>query len=53
MKLVKVFIASSFLVGSLFASDFITYDKFSQKLKEDANKLQTMNQEMHGSLTRI
>src|SRR5574344_2421501 len=38
MKLVKVFIASSFLVGSLFASDFITYDKFSQKLKEDAKK---------------
>ena len=29
MKLVKVFIASSLLFGSLFASDFITYDKFS------------------------
>ncbi|PRM93937.1 hypothetical protein CJ673_08160 [Aliarcobacter cryaerophilus] len=38
MKLVKVFIVSSFLFGSLFASDFITYDKFSQKLKEDAKK---------------
>lgn len=24
-----------------------------RKLKEDANKLQAMNQEMHGSLTRI
>ena len=24
-----------------------------RKLKEDANKLQTMNQEMHNSLTRI
>ena len=35
MKLVKVFIASSLLFGSLFASEFISYDDLSKKLKEE------------------
>ena len=38
MKLVKVFIASSLLFGSLFASEFISYDDLSKKLKEEAKQ---------------
>ena len=38
MKLVKVFVVSSFLFGSLFASEFISYDDLSKKLKEEAKQ---------------
>ena len=38
MKLGKIFIASSLLFSSLFASEFISYDDLSKKLKEEAKQ---------------
>ncbi len=38
MKLGKVLLTASFLATSLFASEFISYDKLSKTLKEEAKK---------------
>jgi len=39
MKLGKVLLTASFLATSLFASEFISYDKLSKTLKEEAKKI--------------
>lgn len=38
MKLSKILLSMGLLAGSLFASEFINYDKLSKILKEDAKK---------------
>ncbi|MBL3520548.1 rhodanese-like domain-containing protein [Arcobacter lanthieri] len=38
MKILKIFAFTVFLGSSLFSADFLTYEAFSKKLKEEAKK---------------
>ncbi len=42
MKFGKILIASLLLCGSVFGAEFVSYDAFSKKLKEEAKKSGTM-----------